>query len=96
MKKFAFLALTVFLGVITVQAHDHKKMPRKMLESIDTDKDKKISKQEWQAFHDKRFAEIDKDGDGFLTKDEFKAQRKAMKKKHKKGKKDHDDHDDND
>lgn len=87
--------LVVLLAAFTLSAHE-KKMSRKMLEGMDTDKDKKISKQEWQAFHDKRFAEIDKNGDGFLTKDEFKAQRKEMKKKHKKGKKDKHNHDDND
>ena len=37
---------------------------------MDTNKDGKISLQEWQDFHTKYFKKLDKNGDGFLTQDE--------------------------
>ncbi len=54
-----------------------------MLQKIDTNKDGKISKQEWSTHHEQRFAEIDANRDGNLTKEEFKAFRKKMRKKHR-------------
>ncbi len=65
-------------------------MHGKMLEKIDTDKDGKISKQEWQTHHDEKFAELDADKDGAISHDEFKSHHQKMMKAHgmmgKKGK----------
>ena len=40
---------------------------------MDTNKDGKISKAEWDAFHARIFSEIDKNGDGSLDQAEFRA-----------------------
>lgn len=56
-------------------------MPGKMLEKIDTDKDGKISKQEWQTHHEQHFTELDADKDGFVTKEEMKARHEKMREK---------------
>ncbi|GAB4423042.1 MAG: hypothetical protein OHK0011_02660 [Turneriella sp.] len=42
-------------------------MPGRMLEMMDTNKDGKISKEEWQAHHEQRFTEMDADKDGSIT-----------------------------
>ena len=43
-----------------------------MFREMDTDHDGKISKSEWMAFQEKQFNRIDKNGDGFITKEEIK------------------------
>ncbi len=57
-------------------------MHGKMLEKIDTDKDGKISKQEWLSHHEAKFAELDADKDGSITKEEFKSHHEKMMKEH--------------
>lgn len=52
-----------------------------MFQMMDTDKDGKVSKQEWQAHHDKRFSELDADKDGFITQEEMKAHHEKMMEK---------------
>jgi hypothetical protein len=90
MTKTLF-ALLFFAGVtLNLSAKHHKGghqgmkglMHTKMLEKIDTDKDGKISKQEWQAHHDERFAELDADKDGAISQEEFKAHHQKMMKQH--------------
>jgi hypothetical protein len=44
-------------------------------ESMDTDKDDKISEAEWTAFHAKMFKDMDKNGDGYLTEEELRPPR---------------------
>jgi len=44
-----------------------------MFRAMDTDHDGKISKSEWMAFQEKQFKMLDKNGDGFITKDEVRA-----------------------
>ncbi|HOD14896.1 MAG TPA: EF-hand domain-containing protein [Spirochaetota bacterium] len=39
---------------------------------MDTDKDGKVSLEEWKNFHEKMFKDMDKNGDGFLSDDEMK------------------------
>ncbi len=63
-----------------------------VLVKMDTDKDGKISKTEYEAFSkasmERRFKAMDKDGDGYLTKEEAlsaKAQKKKGTPKKKKG-----------
>jgi hypothetical protein len=82
MKKFFVSLLSIMLLVsfgIIAQARpkgDKGGPPPKGgrcpgMEIMDTDKDGKISLQEWQDFHAKHFKKMDKNGDGFLTKDEM-------------------------
>lgn len=42
-----------------------------MIPAGDTDHDHKLSKAEWAAMQDKRFASMDANHDGFITADEF-------------------------
>jgi Ca2+-binding EF-hand superfamily protein len=59
-------------------------------DSIDTDRDGKISKEEWISAHPDRpeaetvFDEIDTDGDGYITKKELKGIKGRFKDKRKK------------
>ena len=53
--------------------HEHGK--ERMMKHLDTDKDGKISADEWNAM----FKKIDKNGDGFATKEEFKEHHQMMK-----------------
>jgi len=57
------------------------------LEQIDTDKDGNISRAEHDAHQQERFTEIDQNGDGALTRDEFVANHKARREMrgHKRG-----------
>ena len=43
-----------------------------MFRDMDTNHDGKISKSEWMAFYEWRFKRLDKNGDGFITRDEVK------------------------
>jgi len=99
MKKLGFLLVCVMASVYALSADDEHRRhgkkgmgdmhsPAQMIKHMDTDKDGKISKQEWQDFHDKRFAEMDADKDGFVTADEMKAAREQMMKKHRQKMKD--------
>lgn len=51
--------------------------------NADTDGDGFLSKTEFMAVHEKRFAEMDKDSDGKISKDEMKAHRETMREKFK-------------
>lgn len=51
-----------------------------MFREMDTDHDGKISKSEWIFFQDKQFKRLDKNGDGFITKDEVMADMKQKMK----------------
>ena len=59
-------------------------------DSIDTDNDGKISKEEWISAHPDQpqaeavFDEIDTDGNGYLTKEELKGTKGRLKEKRKK------------
>lgn len=59
--------------------HEH------IMEKLDTDSDGFISKDEFMAVHEKRFGEMDGDGDGKLTAEEMKESwAKFKKKRHEK------------
>ena len=95
MRLFSLFATLVFFFSFSLTAMHHPggkkhkrgkhrgKHMKRMLQKIDTNKDGKISKQEWSTHHEQRFAEIDANKDGNLTKEEFKAFRKKMRKKHR-------------
>lgn len=53
----------------------HGKFQAKMMEKFDTNKDGKVSQAEFTDFTMKKFAEIDADGDGNVTKEELKKHR---------------------
>lgn len=89
MKKFLMLSVAaVALSAPAAFAeegkegkpHHHK---GDFLEKIDTDKDGAISKAEFITFHEARFDEMDKDGDGKVTKEEGDAHRAGWKAKMK-------------
>ncbi len=44
-----------------------------MMQDMDTSHDGRISRSEWMAFYDKQFKQLDRNGDGFIGKDEVKA-----------------------
>ena len=44
-----------------------------MFRDMDTNHDGRISKSEWMAFQEKQFNLLDKNKDGFITKDEVRA-----------------------
>lgn len=54
-----------------------------MMEKVDTDKDGKISRGEFQARGDEMFKEADTNGDGFITAEEGKAAHEARRAKWK-------------
>lgn len=53
------------------------------MQSADTDGDGALSKAEFMAVQEKRFAEMDANSDGKVTKDEMKAHHESMKEKMK-------------
>ncbi len=50
-----------------------EQMIDRMFQDMDIDHDGKISKKEWMNFQEKQFKRLDKNGDGFITKDEVRA-----------------------
>ena len=63
--------------------HGEGKHGGKMMEKMDTDGDGKVSKAEFVAAHEARFAKTDTDADGFLTAEEMKAAWEHMREKRK-------------
>lgn len=103
MKKILMSCVALMLMSAPVLAEETKAPPaaaeaskegkpelRGPMAEADTDKDGKISKAEFTAKGDKMFAEMDKNGDGFITPDEMKAHHEAMKEKFKERRKDKD------
>ncbi|EOQ97531.1 EF-hand domain protein [Leptospira wolbachii serovar Codice str. CDC] len=101
MKKILTIFTSVaFIIATSVFAHDHdghgkNAMAGDHFKKMDANSDNKVSKEEWQKFHDGFFTEIDKDADGSVTLEEMKAAHKekreekkeAMKEKVKEAKK---------
>ena len=50
-----------------------EQMIDRMFQDMDTNHDGRISESEWMAFHEKQFRRFDKNGDGFITRDEIRA-----------------------
>ena len=69
-----FWAGLSFLWAPTTKAQD---APTRMAPA-DTDKDGKLSREEFLANAEKRFDKMDVDGDGFLTTDERKQAKEKM------------------
>lgn len=64
-------------------AGHHGKMRHKMMAKMDTDGDKRISRDEFMAFHTSKFDKMDRNSDNFVDADERKAHHQEMKKKFK-------------
>ena len=89
---FGILA-ALLVGTATFAVADGKSgdCPRKyckMFEKKDTNSDGVISKAEFVAHAEKKFAKMDADGNGSLTKEEVKSYWAAKKEKYKDKKKD--------
>lgn len=52
-----------------------------MFQKLDTDGNGEVTKEEFSAFHDKKFSDMDADGNGVVTKDEAEAMRAKWKDK---------------
>ncbi|MBM9546965.1 EF-hand domain-containing protein [Leptospira sp. 201903074] len=101
MKKIQTILTSVaFFLTASVFAHDHEGHGKNVMagdhfKKMDSNSDNKVSKEEWQKFHDGFFTELDKDADGSVTFEEMKAARmekreekkEAMKEKVKEAKK---------
>lgn len=87
-RILTFLIVGSLLFSVYADKHEkhgkHKEMMKKHFEEMDTNKDGKISQEEWNNFHQSKFKEIDKDNDGSLTKEELKNHWKENHKKHHK------------
>ncbi|TGM61456.1 EF-hand domain-containing protein [Leptospira vanthielii] len=89
MKKILTIFTSVaFLLTASVFAHDHdghgkNAMAGDHFKKMDTNSDNKVSKEEWQKFHDGFFTEIDKDADGSVTLEEMKSARMEKREEKK-------------
>ncbi len=85
--SLSLLVLLVFSLQIEAgssHGHGHGHKGEKSFQSKDTDKDGKISKEEWIQHYSEKFQKRDTDGDGFLSKEETWSSRKAKRKGYKK------------
>ena len=87
MKKLLMLSAAVLMfQAAPVLAEHHEGGEGKkggIMEKIDTDGNGAISKSEYLAHAEKRFAEKDKDGNGEISKEEAKENREHRKEKMK-------------
>lgn len=91
MKYRYLLAGLLAVGLMSapvVFADNHGGKGGKMFEKHDTNGDGVISKAEFLTHAEERFAKMDADGNGEISKEEAKAYKKAMKEKRKERKKD--------
>ncbi len=90
MKKllmFSAAALALTAPAMAEDGKEGKPHHQSFTERYDTDKDGVVSKAEFLAMHEARFAEFDTNGDGTISKEESDAKRAEWKEK-RKGKKD--------
>ena len=83
-KSFLFIASSLIV-LFSVQIVISKRRPMrrpnrgKIIKAMDTNKDGKISKKEWNSFHENLFKKQDKNSNGYLEKDELRPQRRKEK-----------------
>ena len=78
----------VFAISLHLEAQDPRRSgpgPReeKNFQRMDSDKDGKISLEEWIKHHNEMFKEIDTDGDSFLTQEELRAHHEARQSEYR-------------
>lgn len=86
MKKFLTLVALAAIAVPAAAYAQDKpglKEPGKMFKDTDTNGDGLMSKEEFMTFHEKRFTEMDKDGNGQIDADEARAKAKEWREKMK-------------
>ena len=78
MNRITRISLTLLLVGATMSGasaeppdNDQSTMMKRMKEMADTDRDGRISKTEFMAMSEKRFAVIDANGDGYIDEDEL-------------------------
>lgn len=84
-KTLTLMTLTAVLaGAVSTLAHaegmegrDHGPMPMLNFETVDSNKDGKITQEEWGAFRTAEFAKTDSNADGQLSGEELTARRVA-------------------
>ncbi len=70
------LGLALVVGLIMpIEARESR--GGKRIEKMDSDKDGKISKDEWIAYYSEKFTEKDVDGDGYVTAGEMESSRRS-------------------
>ena len=84
----ALLVGTATFAVADGKSGDCPRKSSKMFEKKDANSDGVISKAEFVAHAEKKFAKMDTDGNGSLTKEEVKSYWAAKKEKYKEKKKD--------
>ena len=86
-KLFIFLLISFFTaGIMAHGGKKHGAGKKEMFQKMDQNKDGKISKEEWNAFHESRFTELDKNKDGSVTEEELAEFHKDKHKGKHKGK----------
>jgi Ca2+-binding EF-hand superfamily protein len=82
-RKMLIAAFTLAVLVTPPAMAENKaeghKGPGKMIQKIDADSDGVVTKSEFMAAQEKRFAEMDADSDGKITADEMKALKEKWK-----------------
>ncbi|TGK88320.1 EF-hand domain-containing protein [Leptospira bourretii] len=89
MKKILIILISFgFATIASLSAHDHDGHGRNAMagdhfKKMDANGDNKVSKEEWQKFHDGFFTELDKDADGSVTLEEMRASRMEKREEKK-------------
>ncbi len=65
------------------EGHHHKKHGKHMFEKRDANGDGNVSKEEWMAASEERFAGIDSDGSGAISQEEWTAAHERMRERWK-------------
>ncbi|GEM_PF-2910762 len=76
-KTIPVIALAALIGALSAVP------PRgyNFLEAMDKDKNKEVTRAEWDAFHAERYKEMDANNDGKITKEESDKKRNEMRDK---------------
>jgi hypothetical protein len=83
MNKKIIAAIIISTASTVAFAGEHKNGHHhgmKVFSLIDTNTDDLLSKEEVLSFHGQRFADMDADSDGFVSKAEMKAHRKQQRR----------------
>jgi len=85
MKKSFLIGFSLLLSSLALAQPPQGGQPRSMADAfmmqLDSNKDGKVSKAEFMAPHEQRFAQIDKNGDGMVDRAEIEALEKSMRER---------------